>query len=250
MDRLLASVIDAHGGEARWNRVASVLARVSMGGLEFSTRLQHRPLDRVEVSVRTEAPGATFSHWPEPGFEAHFTPSRVWINDASGALLEERRGPGAVFRSPRHRLLWDRLDVLFYAGVCLWQAVCGPFIALRSGCLIEQAEDWRFAGERWRRLRITLPADVPAVATTQTWYIDPAGRLQRIDSLPDLYGGLWPVGQLLSDYMDQDGVLCVRRLRVYPCLPMGMLLRASRLSWLDLDDVSLLRHSDRRPPGS
>jgi hypothetical protein len=240
MQALVDTVIRAHGGAERWRQVDAILSRVSMGGFEFASRFYPSPMEQVEVRVAVAEPNIVFSHWPFPGYEARFTPTRVYVLDDRGRLFEERRGPGAVFRSPRHWLLWDRLDVLFYAGVCVWQAMCGPFLLLRSGCRIEELSPWSYAGEQWRRLEISLPADVPNLSPRQTLYIDNSGQLRRVDASPQVYGTLLRVGQHLSELTVCDGVVLARRRRVYPVLPTGALLRATRLAWMDLDDVSMV----------
>lgn len=240
MHAVVESVIKAHGGVERWRQLDAVLARVSMGGFEFASRFYPSPMEQVEVRVAVAEPSMVFSHWPYPGHEARFTPTRVSLIDERGHLLEERRGPGAVFRSPRHWLLWDRLDVLYYAGVCIWQAVCGIAMLLRSGCQVESLSPWTYAGETWHRLDVSLPADVPGLSPRQTFYLDQSSQLRRIDSNPEVYGTFLRVGQELSQFTVCDGLVVAQRRRVFPVLPTGALLRATPLAWMDLDDMSMV----------
>ncbi len=214
-----------------------------MGGMEFTSRMHGAPLRDAEVTVSASTPAVAIGHWPAEGRVGHFTPNRVWIEGPQGELLQERCAPGATFRTVRHWFWWDQLDVLYYCGLCLWQALCLPFTALRSGCEVQELEPVDLAGERWQLLRLVLPADVPGTAPEQVLYADAGGLIHRIDYAPTLYGAFWRVGQTLADHDVFDGFVHATRRRVYPSLPNGQMLRATRLGWLDLDDVSVTRRT-------
>ncbi len=243
MKTLVDRIIDSHGGAERWRDVGEVLARVSMGGLEFTSRMQGSPLQEAEVTVSASMPTVSIADWPEPGCTGRFASSRVWIEAADGGVLEERCGPGAVFRTFRHWFLWDRLDVLYYCGLSLWQALCLPFSLLRSGCELEQLEPLELAGERLQALRVVFPADVPTYSPDQILYADAAGLLRRMDYAPNLYGAFWRVGQSLEEHESFAGFVHATRRRVFPCMPNGQLLRATRLGWMEINDVSYTRRS-------
>ena len=245
MTTLLERIIEAHGGEERWRQVGDILARVSMGGMEFASRMQGAPLRDVEVTVTASTPAVSLSEWPGEGRSGHFTPSRVWVEAADGSLVAERSAPGATFRTLRHWLWWDELDVLYYCGMSLWQALCQPFSLLRSGCELEEIDPVDLAGERWHCLRVVFPADVPSLSPDQLLYADAAGLLHRIDYAPSLYGAFWRVAQALEDHDVFDGFVHATRRRVFPCMPNGQMLRATRLAWLHLDDVSVVRRTER-----
>ncbi len=239
-------MVDAHGGEDRWRSVRQVMACVTMGGMEFTSRFQFGPLRNVEVTVNTGSPDVLFTDFPQPGQSARFQPSRVWIEDATGQVIDERTAPGAVFRSVRHWFVWDSLDVVYYCGMSLWQALCLPFTLLRSGCELEALEPLEAADagdRRLERLRVVFPADVPSFAPEQVFHADVAGLVQRVDCAPRLYGSWLRVAQVMDEFETQDGLVYATRRRIYPCLPSGATVPAMPLGWMDLDDVNFVRDS-------
>ncbi len=236
-------MVEAHGGEERWRDVRQVMACVTMGGMEFTSRFQSGPLRNVEVTVGTGSPDVAFADFPEPGQTARFQPCRVWVEDGTGNVIDERAAPGAVFRSIRHWFVWDSLDVVYYCGMSLWQALCLPFTLLRSGCELEDLEPLEAEDRRLDRLRVVFPADVPSFAPEQVFHADVAGLVHRVDCAPRLYGSWLRVAQLLNAFETQDGLVYASRRRIVPCLPSGATVPAVPLGWMDLDDVNFVRGS-------
>lgn len=243
MPELRDRMVDAHGGEERWREVLQVMACVSMGGMEFASRFQPSPLRGVEVTISAGCPDVVFADYPSPGQFARFQPSRVWVEDMEGNILRERAAPGAVFRSLRHWFVWDTLDVVYYCGMSLWQALCLPFTLLRSGCELEVLDPLELGGERLHRLRVVFPADVPSFAPEQVFHADPSGLVQRVDCAPRLYGSWVRVAQLMDQFEMIEGLVYATRRRIYPCLPSGQPMPGLPVGWMDLDDVSVVREA-------
>ncbi len=241
MSGLFEQIIAAHGGAERWQGLQAIMAVVSMGGVEFTSRFQTQPLDQLEVTASTTSPDVTITGYPRAGVTARFQPSRVWLQDADGTVLEERPAPATVFHSPRHWFWWDALDVTYYCGLTLWQNLCLPFLLLRHGCHVEELGRVTVSGERLYRLSIRLPADVPTLSTEQTLYTDATGLLRRVDSVPRLYGSVLRVGQQLEDNEECDGLVLSTRRRMLPAMPGGHLVRGLPLGWITLDDVRAIR---------
>ncbi len=242
MTELRDRIIEAHGGEAGWARVQQVMARVSMGGVEFTSRFHPTPLRDVEVTASTAAPIVSFAPFPMEGHTGHFQPSRVWVEDAGGAVQAERAAPGATFRTLKHWFWWDHLDLLYYCGLTLWQAMVLPFTLLRSGCDLEELSPVESPEGRLYRLRVALPADVPGFASEQIFHADASGLVRRVEYAPQLYGAWMRVVQMLDGYEPCDGLMCATRRRIHPLLAGGSVMEALSLGWLHLDDVSLTRN--------
>ncbi|MCC5856547.1 MAG: hypothetical protein JJT90_00175 [Ectothiorhodospiraceae bacterium] len=241
MTELRKRIIEAHGGEARWRAVQQVMACVSMGGMEFTSRFQVNPLRSVELSIRTASPDVAFADYPASRQVARFQPSRVWVEDAGGGVLMERTAPGAVFRSLRHWFLWDTLDVVYYCGMTLWQALCLPFSLLRSGCELEELEPVDLGDEHLQRLRVVLPADIPSFAPEQIFHVDGTGLVRRVDYAPNLYGSWMRVAQLMDGFETVDGLVLATRRRIHVALPNGGIMPGIPLGWMDLDDVGFVQ---------
>lgn len=239
MSDLRERMIQAHGGRQRWLEVARVMANLDMGGWEFFQHLQPRPFRDVEVSVDTRSRRVTFTPFPRSGEVGIFEPERVRIEDRSGEVLQDRTSPGAVTRSPRHWLVWDNLDLLYVAGVTVWQALLLPFLLAREGVVDEPLAAVPGVDRPVDRIDVSFPDDQPLPALRQVVYADRTGIVNRIDYSPAAYGGLIRVGQVLSRHEVFEGRVLACRQTLYPCLPAGALWRPTRLCWLALDDVSI-----------
>jgi len=235
---LLDRILEAHGGAQRWQGVHSVLARVSIGGLGFASRLQGNPLKDVEVTVTTAWPSIALAEWPRTGQTGYCQPSRIWIEEAHGALVDERSAPGATFRSVPHWLWWDQLDVLYYCGNVIWQSLCLPFTMNREGCTVRELSPLDIGDEKLQRLAVIYPDDIPSVRSDHVFHADATGLLRRVDFSP-LFGGPWvQASQVLSAFETVSGFNCATRHRVYPCMPGGRVLPVGPLGWMDVEDIT------------
>ena len=88
MKDLLTSALDAHGGLSLWREIEAFRLKGLPGGLrDVTLRIQaHRPI-------------VTITPFGGEARTGHFTPERVWIEDANGGLVEERTTP----RDPQSR---------------------------------------------------------------------------------------------------------------------------------------------------
>ena len=247
MTELHDRIAEAHGGLDRWARVERVLATASLGGAEFLYHLQPRPLDQVDVSIDLRRCRITLSPFPVAGRSGVFEPARVWIQEDSGACVEERAAPGRVARSLRHWFFWDALDVLYVSGLTLWHAVAAPFLASRSGVQREPLEPTDTSAGPLHRLRVQLPGDLPLPAQEQVLHADARGLLRRMDYSPAAYGGALRLGHLMDSHQACDGLVVATRQVMYPCLPSGQLWRLTRLAWINLDDVAVLDRAEAVP---
>src|ERR1700731_5177989 len=68
-------------------------AKVTLNGTLW--RIKGRPdgLSGVVMRLNTKQPDLTIPPFPKPGTAGHFTPSRVWIEDANGTVVSELKNP-------------------------------------------------------------------------------------------------------------------------------------------------------------
>ncbi|MCC5813013.1 MAG: hypothetical protein JJU06_21825 [Ectothiorhodospiraceae bacterium] len=241
MSELRDRIIEAHGGAAGWDRIRQIMARVSMGGMEFTSRFHPTPLRDVEVIAHAASPMVSFSPFPAAQQTGFFLPSRVWVEQPDGGLHAERAAPGATFRSFKHWFWWDHLDLLYYCGLTLWQALMLPFTLLRSGCELEELASLETSEGRLRRLRVVLPADVPGFAPEQIFHADASGLVRRVEYAPQLYGSWVRVVQVLEGYEPCSGLMCSTRRRIHPVIAGGSVLESVPLGWMHLDDLGVTR---------
>jgi hypothetical protein len=244
MHRGCDRMIEAHGGHERWRGISRIMATLSMGGLEFVSHMQPRPLRNVEVAADARNTRLTLSPFPERGQSGVFEASRVYIQDEDDAVISERPAPGTVTRSLRHWMLWDTLDVLFVTGITAWQALLFPWLLARTGVNPQPAPPGSVDSSRC--VRVSFPADLPLVAHEQVFHAGSTGLVERIDYAPEAYAGWLRVCHLMEDFDVFDGLVLPARQSLYPCLPNAKPWRGARMAWLTLDDLRAVPLSPRQ----
>ena len=117
---LLTRALDAHGGLSRWREIEAFQLKVSIGGGLW--RLKGLPDGLRDVTLRIQAhrPIVTITPFGGEARTGHFTPDRVWIEDANGGVVEERATPRASFAGHVLTTPWDKLQELYFVSYALW----------------------------------------------------------------------------------------------------------------------------------
>jgi hypothetical protein len=240
MSDLLDLAIAAHGGMDRWRRVRTLRVGFSAGGLLFAAKWKRGALHDLGGLVDVSQPRAILSPYPAPRQRGVFEPDRVSIESEHGELLAERRAPRAAFRRARQRFWWDHLDVLYFAGYALWNYMSLPFLLAGPGFVVDEIEPWSEGPERWRRLQVTFPADVPTHSRQQVFHFDMHGLLRREDYTADLVSARARAAHYCSDHKVFSGLVMPTRRRVVPRRADDRALPGPTLAWLEVKDVDQL----------
>src|SRR5438552_4861430 len=109
MKDLLTRALDAHGGLSRWREIEAFQLKVSIGGGLW--RLKGLPDGLRDVTLRIQAhrPIVTITPFGGEARTGHFTPDRVWVEDANGGVVEERATPRASFAGHVLTTPWDKI---------------------------------------------------------------------------------------------------------------------------------------------
>jgi hypothetical protein len=238
---LLHRVLEAHGGVERWRGIERLRVKLRFGGMAFKVRwIEPDPLDLwMELDLHT--PGSVLSDYPEPGQRGVFTPDRVWIEGADGALLRSRDRPREVLLGSRRRQLWwDDLDLLYFAGYASWNYFQGPFLFLRDGVEVREIEPWQENGETWRRLAVRFHHSLPTHGPEQVFYYGEDFRQRRHDYTPDVFAAWADAAHYSSDYREFGGLWLPTRRRVLPRAKDNRSAAGPTLVWIDVRNVQLL----------
>jgi hypothetical protein len=144
---LLADVIQAHGGLDRWLTAGQLAVHHSSGGLAFASKVQGRTLSTRLAQISTNRQHTVFSTYPRPGCRGAFEQGVVQIETDNGRVLARRLDPRSNLRRLRHKLWWDKLDLLYFTGSALWTYVATPFIFATPGFEVHELEPWEEKGE-------------------------------------------------------------------------------------------------------
>lgn len=235
---LLEEAIEAHGGMGRWQGVREIVARARSGGFALASRFKPRAFRAYEVRVSTVEPRAVISPYPGPGRRGVFEGARVKIESDAGAVLAERVNPREAFRRLRRQIWWDHLDALYFGGYALWNYFCAPFLLRRPGFELQELEPWEERGERWRRLRVAFPPDVPTHCREQIFYFGAGGLLRRLDYTAEVFGGWAKAAHYCREHRSFAGLVVPTRRRVLPRAPSGRPRPWPTLVWIEIDDVT------------
>jgi hypothetical protein len=229
--------IASHGGEHAWDTLERRTVRVWYGGLAFAAKLQGHALRAVEAEVATSGQHVRLRDYPSIGYEGVLEQDgsvRIQPADAPGEPSSSRENAGAAFADLRHRLWWDRLDTLYFAGSALWTYLSSPFVWLRDGYGLRQLEPWREGGERWRRLAVRFPDAVQTHCREQVFHIDEQGLIRRHDYTPEPFRNGIAAADYSYDIQRIEGLLLATRRAVFPRRRDGRARDRPRLVWIEM----------------
>jgi len=157
MKDLLTRALDAHGSLSRWREVEAFHLKVSIGGGLW--RLKGLPDGLRDVTLRIQAhrPIVTITPFGGEARTGHFTPDRVWVEDANGGVVEERATPRASFDGHVLTTPWDKLQELYFVGYALWNYLAIPFVFTEPGFETREIGPHEENGETWHRLLVKYP---------------------------------------------------------------------------------------------
>jgi hypothetical protein len=233
--RLLQSAMNAHGGLARWQRVAHIEASLSSWGLAFTLKGQGQALKNLRIRVQPDPPAVVLLGFGGKGGSGQWTPERVTMFDDAGQLLAQRDNPYAAFFTWRKRLSWDQLDILYFAGKALWNYLCFPFYLGLPGVVLTQQGPQQEQGLYC--LAASFAPSVPSHSAEERFHLDRSGLLVRHDYTATVIGD-WAVAAnrcLASETV--SGLRFYTRRRVTPRLGRHRVLPLPMLVAIELKDI-------------
>jgi hypothetical protein len=232
---IVEQAIAAHGGRDLWDGASQVSVQISSGGLAFASKLQGHAVRDVEARISTRGQHVTLSPYPRPGHRGVLDrDGTVRIETGEGELVEARENAREAFRDLRHKVWWDRLDILYFATYAIWTYVSTPFVFAREDYRVAELDPWVERGERWRRLAVTFPEHVHTHSRHQVFYLDANGLIRRHDYTAEPIGGWAKAAHYCLDHRSFDGLVLPTRRRVYPRKPNNQRRGGPLLVWIEV----------------
>jgi len=240
---IVEQAIVAQGGLDLWESAGEVSVQMSSGGFAFASKSQGRALRDVQARISTRGQHVTFAPYPRPGQRGVLEQDgTVRIETDGGELVEARGNARGAFRDLRHKLWWDRLDMLYFGGYAIWTYVSTPFVFAREDYRVVELEPWVEDDQRWRRLAVTFPEHVHTHSREQVFYFDAKDRLiRRHDYTAEPIGDWARVAHYCSDHRSFDGLVVPTRRRVYPRRSDNHRRAAPLLVWIDIARAAVRR---------
>lgn len=236
VNKLLATIIDAHGGMERWCRYRKVEATIVSGGGFFA--LKGIPQDAAprRTSVCLHEERASLVPYGAPDQRSTFTPDRVAVEKLDGAVVAERLAPRDSFAGHQMHTPWDPLHRAYFNGYALWTYLTTPFLLAMEGVRVEETGPWTEGDETWRVLRAHSPRTLETHNLVQDFFVGLDMMLRRHDYSVNIAGG-FAAAQLTSNYVEADGSRLPTRRRAYTRGPDRRAVKEMQLVWIDLSEV-------------
>jgi hypothetical protein len=237
---LVEEAVAAHGGAGLWESASEVSVQISSGGLAFASKLQGHAVRDVEARVSTRGQHVILAPYPGPGERGVLDEDgSVRIETDAGELVTRRANPRGAFGDLRHKLWWDRLDILYFATYAIWTYVSTPFLFGRADYRVSELDPWQESGEQWRRLAVTFPEHVHTHCREQVFYLDGNGLIRRHDYTAEPIGGWAKAAHYCLDHRSFDGLVVPTSRRVYPRRRDNRGRAAPLLVWIDVPRAAL-----------
>jgi hypothetical protein len=237
---LVEQAIAAHGGAELWEGADEVSITISSGGLAFASKLQGHAVRDVQARVSTSGQRVTLTPYRKLGQRGVLEQDgTVRIETDGGELVQTRANARDAFADLRHKLWWDRLDILYFATYAIWTYVSTPFVLTRQDYELRELDPWEEGGERWRRLAVRFPEHVHTHSREQVFYVDGRGLIRRHDYTAEPIGGWARAAHYCLDHSPFDGLVVPTRRRVYPRRADNRHREHPRLVWIDVPSASV-----------
>jgi len=237
MNKLLAGILDAHGGMDRWNGYEKVEATIVSGGGFFPLKGVLQDSDPRRMSVWLHEERSSLLPYGAPDLRTMFTPERIAIEKLDGTLVAERCAPKDSFAGHQMSTPWDPLHRAYFNGEALWTYFTTPFLLAKDGVRIEEIEPWQEGAEIWRVLRAYFPGSIETHSLVQDFFFGEDMLLRRHDYNVNIAGG-FAAAQLTSDYMAANGIRLPTKRRAFTRGPDRQPIRDMLMVFIDISDVS------------
>ena len=216
MDRLLAAVLDAHGGLQNWAKATKITARMNLGGPFWAARGWPDVYSKQTVTIDPHRAHVTFTPFTAPDRMSVLDvgPERVTIATRGGRIVEERVNPRESFPTAfvDSSTPWDAIQVAYFTSSAVWNYLTAPFVFTQPGVEAQEIAPWTEDAQTWRRLAVTFPKTIANHNAEQVFYYDDAFMQRRMDYSPDVTGRP-PVAHYTHDHKTFNGfVFPTRRL--------------------------------------
>ncbi len=182
----------------------------------------------------------TLTPYPKPGQRGVLEQDgTVRIETDDGELVQARANARDAFADVRHKLWWDRLDILYFATYAIWTYVSAPFVLARPDYDVRVLDPWEEDGERWQRFAVHFPEHVHTHSREQVFYIDASGLIRRHDYTAEPIGGWARAAHYCLDHQTFDGLVVPTRRRVFPRRADNRRREHPRLVWIDVPSATV-----------
>ena len=238
MTELLDLVLQAHGGLDRWNDFQKTTATIVGGGGLWPLKGVDLNSGPREMTVTLHEQQASVSPFGQSDWHSVFTPERVAIETAQGAVIQERTNPRASFAGHAMNTCWDPLHLAYFNGYAMWTYLTTPFFMAMPGFTVAEIAPWQEGNEHWRGLGVCFPDEIASHSKEQDFYFGDDFLLRRHDYQVDVAGG-FAAAQYVHDMVEVEGLRFPTKRLAYVRGPNRKPIRDLLLVSIDLSNFRL-----------
>jgi hypothetical protein len=237
MNKLLAEILDAHGGVERWREYAKVDATIVSGGGFFALKGVVQDSNPRRMTVWLHEERSSVSPYGAADQRTMFTPDRIAIEKLDGTLVAERLAPRDSFSGHQMNTPWDPLHRAYFNGEALFTYLTTPFLLAMRDVRVEEIEPWKEGPETWRVLRAYFPGSIETHCLVQDFFFGDDLMLRRHDYQVNIAGG-FAAAQLTSEYREAGGIRLPTRRRAYTRGPDRRPILDMLMVYIDISEVN------------
>ena len=246
---LLDLVMEKHGGVDRLKSIHQIIIEAKTGGWALPLRFRLNAFKNYQARIFMHTPKVIITPHPTPGKHGVFRDNTVRIENDSGKVLMERKKARQAFQGLRHKIWWDNLDAMHFAGYALWNYLTTPFLLLHPDLKIEEINPWEEGDEIWRRLKVIFPPTILTHSTEQTFYFDASGLLRRHDYTAEVFGPWAHAAHYCWGHRECEGITIPTQRQVFPVKKNGRPLRLATLVRIEISQVNVTYGDERETGG-
>jgi hypothetical protein len=248
-DDLVATAIEASGGQRLWNTLRGLTVDLSIGGPIWAMKgwPPGATFDQT-VTMDTVAEHIEFAPFTRPDWRMTFEAASdtVALQTLDGHRVATLAPARAAFKGHLRPTPWDALHLGYFLGYANWNYFTTPFLFTYPGVVATEIEPWHEAGQTWRRLRVRFPASIATHNPEQVFYFDSMGLQRRMDYVTEVLGSTL-VGHYSGHYRPFDGLLVATRRRIFRRNPDNTVNLNQPSITLDIGNVELQYANEEAP---
>jgi hypothetical protein len=240
-DDLVATAIEASGGQQLWKTLRGLTVELSVGGPIWAMKgwPPGATFDQT-VTLDTGIENIEFAPFTRPDWRMTFEAAAdtVALQTLDGHRVGTLAPARAGFKGHLRPTPWDALHLGYFLGYANWNYFTTPFLFTYPGVVANEIEPWHEAGQTWRRLRVRFPPSIATHNPEQVFYFDSTGLQRRMDYVTEVLGSTL-VGHYSGHYRSFDGLLIATRRRIFRRNPDNTVNLNQPSITLDIGNVEL-----------
>jgi len=238
MHKLIADILEAHGGLDTWRKFRQIRADLTQGGALWSLKGKDGVLNSTSVTVATDRQWASHAPFGTLAARSEFTGDSIALLDDNDVVIGKHAHPRASFAGHALETPWHDLQLAFFAGCAMWTYLNTPFLLAWDDVESVDAGTWNERGETWRKIAIRYPDSLEVFSKVQAIYVGPDLLVRRLDYDVEIAGNT-PGAHYVSDYTTVSGIRIPTRRRIFPRMPDGAALSEPLVVSIDLSGIVL-----------